>query len=104
NFPIFKAQSPKLNGTGNAISVFDAFVTRIAPNGLGLIYSTYLGGIDNDFGYRITVDVAQNAYVTGAAQSPDFPHRRINFEIGNNGTNALNYDAFITRLNPSGTR
>jgi len=104
NFPTRNAESPSLNGAAGAISVYDAFVTRIAPNGLALMYSTYLGGSNNDFGYRITVDAAQNAYVTGAAQSPNFPHRDIGLEIGNNGTNALNYDAFITRLNSSGTR
>ena len=104
DFPLYKAENSALNGTSFSISVYDAFVTRINPNGSGFVYSTYLGGSNNDFGFRITVDAARNAYVTGSSQSPDFPHRQIGFKIGNNGTNALNFDAFLTRLNPSGSR
>jgi hypothetical protein len=103
NFPTWRAQSPAINNNSGS-SGFDAFVTRIAPDGLGILYSTFLGGTNNDYGYRITVDAAQNVYVTGASQSVDFPHRITALSIGNNGTNTLNYDAFITRINSSGTR
>src|SRR5205807_1629663 len=45
----------------------DAFVTKLAPNGKSLAYSTYLGGGgDEDFtGGGIAVDSAGSAYVTG---------------------------------------
>ena len=38
-----------------------------------LVYSTYLGGSDNDAGRGIAVDGAGSAYVTGDTASTDFP-------------------------------
>ena len=63
----------------------------------------YLGGGQNDYGYRIAVDGAGNAYVTGATQSSDFPHTNsFNLALGEDGTNALNFDAFLTKLDLNG--
>ncbi len=44
---------------------WDAFVTKLSSSGNSLIYSTYLGGGDDDYGYGIAVDGSGNAYVTG---------------------------------------
>ncbi len=107
-FPVTtNAQSPTLGGPSGGIGSYDAFVTRIAPSGTNLVYSTYLGGYHNDYGYRIAVDGAQNAYVTGQSQSTDFPNTVTNvpgLQAGNNGINALNSDAFLTKLDSSGMR
>jgi uncharacterized protein (TIGR03437 family) len=51
----------------------DAFVTKLTPAGNSLVYSTYLGGADDDAGGGIAVDAAGNAYVAGFANSRDFP-------------------------------
>ncbi len=51
----------------------DAFVTKLNPNGSTLVYSTYLGGSDLDYGQGIALDSNSNAYVTGRTFSPDFP-------------------------------
>src|SRR6266436_5288166 len=51
----------------------DAFVTEINSSGSALVYSTYLGGGNLDWGQAIAVDLAGNAYVTGATKSSDFP-------------------------------
>jgi hypothetical protein len=48
---------------------YDAFVTVIASNGLSLVRSTYLGGVDDDAGYGIALDAAGNAYVVGTEGS-----------------------------------
>ncbi|MBE3099898.1 MAG: SBBP repeat-containing protein [Planctomycetes bacterium] len=48
----------------------DAFVAKFNPTGSTLVYSTYLGGSADDYGYGIAVDSAGNAYVTGLAGSP----------------------------------
>jgi Beta-propeller repeat len=53
--------------------VYDAFVAEINPTGSALVYSTYLGGSDSDYGYDITVDSSGNAYITGVTLSTDFP-------------------------------
>jgi len=49
------------------------FVTKFSPDGKSLVYSTYLGGNGEDYGYAIAVDANGNAYVTGSTTSPDFP-------------------------------
>ena len=51
----------------------DAFVSKLNPSGTVLIYSTYLGGTDNDYGNGIAVDTSGNAYVTGQTSSDRFP-------------------------------
>src|SRR5438876_6180112 len=61
-----------------------------------LAYSTYLGGTGGDQGFGIAVDVAGNAYVTGSTGSIDFPTTAGAF--GGGGV-----DAFVTKLNPTGT-
>ena len=47
----------------------DAFVTKLAPDGASLVYSTYLGGSGIDGGVGIAVDAAGSAYVTGTTDS-----------------------------------
>lgn len=104
NFPVTSgAWRTSLNGSGAAATVYDAFVMKIPPNGYGLSYSTYFGGSQNDYGYRIAVDSTGNAYVVGATQSADMPHTNaFGMFFGNNGTNAINFDAFLTKFGVNG--
>jgi len=58
----------------------DAFVTKLDPSRSGtesLIYSTYLGGGQADYGESIALDGNNNGYVyvTGITRSTDFPTR-----------------------------
>jgi hypothetical protein len=71
----------------------DVFVTELNHAGSGLLYSTYLGGSDDDRGYGIAVDAAGDAYVTGYTQSTNFPTAGA-FQTANNG----GADAFVTKL------
>src|SRR5207247_26921 len=80
---------------------YDAFVTKLNPSGSGLVYSTYLGGSGYDVGNGIAVDSAGYAYVTGATSSSDFPTSAGAFQTAFGG-GPFNYDAFVTKLNPSG--
>lgn len=52
----------------------DAFVAKFDATGSALLFSTFLGGSNND-GLRgsIAIDLAGNAYVTGYTDSADFP-------------------------------
>ena len=43
----------------------DVFVAKVSATGDSLLYCTYLGGSDSDYGKGIGVDGAGNAYVTG---------------------------------------
>jgi hypothetical protein len=78
---------------GNA----DAFVTKFAPNGKTLIYSTYLGGFGKDYGLGIAVDENGNAYITGYTTSPNFP-----IKDGYQTVHKGPVDAFLTILAPDG--
>ncbi len=72
----------------------DVFVTRFTAAGNDVIYSTYLGGGDNDQGYGIAVDGAGHAYVTGETwSSPDFPTQNP-YQAANGG----GVDAFVAKL------
>ena len=51
----------------------DAFIAKLDASGDTLVYSTYLGGNDDDYGWGIAVDSGGNAYVTGWTESTDFP-------------------------------
>ena len=51
----------------------DAFVSKLNAAGSALIYSTFLGGSDNEGVSGIAVDTSGNAYVTGNTVSFDFP-------------------------------
>jgi uncharacterized repeat protein (TIGR01451 family) len=93
---------------------FDVFVSKLNSTGTALIYSTYLGGINDDIGYGIAVDPAGNAYVTGWTNSDDYPTtagalRVFCGELMVNGkpTATCNSqhipDAFVTKLNATGS-
>src|SRR5439155_21659353 len=77
----------------------DAFVTKLNATGTGLVYSTYFGGNDHDFGQGIAVDSVGNAYVTGDTASTNFPTTSGAAQAALRGS----ADAFITKLNPAGT-
>jgi len=79
---------------------FETFVTELNPTGSALVYSTYLGGSNDDEGYGITVDANGDAYVTGEINSGTFPTTAGAYQTTNGGGS---YDAFATVLNPTGT-
>jgi uncharacterized repeat protein (TIGR01451 family) len=77
----------------------DAFVTAFKASGSSLIYSTYLGGSDEDLAFAIALDAMGDAYVAGATLSGDFPNLPRAIQAAENG----GYDGFVTALNASGT-
>lgn len=81
----------------------DVFVTKLNPTGTGLVYSTYLGGSDDDLGSEIVLDGAGDAYVSGYSLSTDFPLTSDAFQLVNNAAPSHLLNAFFTELNPSGT-
>jgi hypothetical protein len=75
----------------------DAFLTKLSPSGSSLVYSTYLGGSDNDSANGIAVDGSGSAYVTGDTSSTDFP--ALNPYQGDQGMQ----DVFVTKVASSGS-
>lgn len=95
-----------------------SFVSKFSPDGTSLVYSTYLGGSDGDYGSSIAVDANGEAYVTGYTYSPDFPITAGAFQTvcGANWTEANSVftritncggggtaNTFVTKLNAAGT-
>ncbi len=79
----------------------DAYVTKFNADGTGLVYSTFLGGDQDDIGKGIAVNSAGEAFVTGEtkAGTPDFPVTSGAFDETHNG----GIDAFVSRLNSGAT-
>ena len=68
-FPTAHAVDSTINGL---IMPYDCFVTKFTPDGRFLVYSTFLGGTNDDRGNGIAVENG-SAYVIGETLSPDFP-------------------------------
>jgi beta-propeller repeat-containing protein len=90
----------------------DAFVTKLNPAGSALVYSTYLGGNDEEVGRGIAVDADGNAYITGVTKSGNFPTTEGAFQpsFDNEGACFQSYrgwlpchDVFVTKLDPTGS-
>jgi hypothetical protein len=92
NFPIVAQFQPIRSGG------YDAFVTRLAPSGAALTYSTYLGGSLDDRGLGIAAGADGSAYVTGVTSSANFP-TATPFQASRAGLD----DVFVTKLSASGT-
>jgi beta-propeller repeat-containing protein/all-beta uncharacterized protein len=66
-----------------------------------LVYSTFLGGNEDDYGSGIAVDGLGNAYIAGSTASSDFPTdnviqaRCVSCRSG--------YDVFVTKINAAGS-
>ena len=76
----------------------DAFLSKLNAAGSALVYSTYLGGNDNDSGEAVEVDSSGNAYVGGDTFSPNFPTANP-IQAANSG----NGDVFVLKVNAAGT-
>lgn len=88
DFPVLRAFQPNkaFTGTGHEV-INNAFITKLAPSGQLLVYSSYLGGQgclgggssscspngDEDNAFAVAVDAAGIAYLAGYARSVTFP-------------------------------
>jgi hypothetical protein len=95
NFPTMNPLQPAFAG------VYDAFVAKLNPAGTALVYSTYLGGSGDEYGFGLAVDASGNAYLTGGTASIDFPTKNP-FQAAKASTFPWGFDAFVAKLNPSG--
>ncbi|MGD0629306.1 MAG: chitobiase/beta-hexosaminidase C-terminal domain-containing protein [Terracidiphilus sp.] len=102
DFPI-TAGAYQTTNTASAHSTTVAFVSELNPSGTGLLYSTFLGGSEGAAGSALAINASGDAYVTGYAKYTDFPVTAGAFQSTNNGT-ALNVsNAFVAKLNPTGS-
>jgi hypothetical protein len=101
DFPITAGSFQTTLGGGE-----NAFVTKLKADGSGLVYSTFLGGSNIDFGQSIALDSSGNAYVTGRASSTNFPTTAGAWDTylgGSGGPVQIGTNAFVTKLNATGS-
>lgn len=96
DFPVDEdaIQPEYAGGTGAG----DVFVAKLNPSGTEFVFCTYLGGADNDGGVGIAIDPQRNVYVTGGADSADFPVTSGVWQNEKAGAR----DAFIAKLSTNG--
>jgi len=102
SFPTTPGAFQTTCGGGGGYGCLDVFVTKFNPTGSALIYSTFLGGNEDDFATGIALDSARNAYVTGITSSLNFPTAHPLQPTGN-GPVFGQANAFITKVNPTGS-
>ena len=71
---------------------------QVGADGKDLVWSTYLGGTGDDFGYGLAVDGQGYVYLAGEVNSVEFPVTSGAFD-----TERDNYEAFVTKLDPTGS-
>ncbi len=116
NFPTKNANNPNFSGSGgNRLNPMgDIFLTKLSGAAGQLVYSTYFGGSQDDWGMAVTVDSSGNAYITGATLSTNFTTQVNSFQKGFKGTGGnLNFpgtngplfalgDAFVAKFDGNG--
>jgi len=88
---------PLSNPIRSSATKVDAYLAKINPTGSAFVYSTYLGGGEDDFGFGVAADSSGNAYVAGRTKSGSF--------TGSGATRPLSgtSDAFVAKLNAAGS-
>ncbi len=76
----------------------DAFIAKLNSNGSSLLFSSYLGGTNNDFAYGIALDASGLPTITGNTFSTDFDIVSGAFQSSLGGLS----DAFVTRFAATG--
>lgn len=90
----------------NATGTQQIFVAKLDSTLSTLLYSSYLGGSGSQSGQGIAVDSSGNAYIAGYTNSTNFPITPGSLQPAFGGgtcSGAPCNDAFITKLNPTGS-
>lgn len=88
------------NGTGNGIAfACDMGISKFSADGTQLLYSTYIGGSDNETPHSLVVDPQDNLIIYGVSFSVDYPISSTAFSKTQNGQE----DIVVTKLNAAGT-
>ena len=89
-FPVIGG--PKLINSGGK---YDVFVAKVNPDGIGLVYSGYIGGSGYEDSSGIAVDASDCAYITGETDSDQTTFPVI---VGPDLTYNTGGDAFIAKI------
>jgi antitoxin (DNA-binding transcriptional repressor) of toxin-antitoxin stability system len=73
----------------------DVFVTKLDPNLQNIIDSTFFGGDDDDYAYRVKLDTAGNVVIIGDTYSYDLPTTSGAFDRSKSSY----YDTYVAKFN-----
>ncbi|MBL7037058.1 MAG: SBBP repeat-containing protein [Pirellulaceae bacterium] len=87
----------------------DMHIAKFLPDGSDLVFATYLGGSDIEYGdtHNLALDANGDIIVAATTKSADFPVTSGSFQSlhgGNGGQYSQLGDGFIARLSPDGSR
>lgn len=86
------------SGSGNPIMSWDMAIMKINAAGNAMVYTTYLGGADNEQPHSMVVDNNNNLIVAGRTYSSNFPVQNA-YDNSYNGA----ADIVITKFNTTGS-
>ena len=106
DFPVTKGAYQSTNKSG-----LSAFVTKLNPEGTGLVYSTFLGGtsiapqgdVPADMGYAIALNSSGEAYVGGSTVLTAFPTTPDAFQTVSPSKGSFGSSGFVAKLNAAGS-
>ncbi|MCS7075183.1 MAG: T9SS type A sorting domain-containing protein [Bacteroidia bacterium] len=78
---------------------FDVFITKLNNTGSSIIFSTFVGGSNDDFSDGIFVDGTGNIYIAGRTLSSNYDVTTGAYQTTLSGVS----DVFVTKLNATGT-
>jgi FG-GAP-like repeat/Beta-propeller repeat len=94
DFPIVNGFQTKPGGKK------DAYIMKIDHAVSQILFSSYIGGSQDDQPFGLSIDTNNNIYISGETSSPNFP--LVNPILGSFGGGRA--DAFVTKIAPDGTR
>jgi len=83
----------------------DVFVSKLNPAGSALVYSTYIGGSNDDQAWGVRLDPSGNAYVVGQTLSTDFPVSpgAVQTTCASCAVSSPQTDGFVVKVNAAGS-
>jgi len=92
DFPVVAAYDESHNGD------YDVYLAKFSPEGDSIIFSTYFGGNDGDYGRGVTVDDLGRITIAGTTYSTDFP----TYNAYDSTANGSYYnDLFVSQFSPN---
>jgi len=92
DFPVVSAAQ------GTPGGVLDAFVAEFDSVGQKLLYSTFMGGVNNDSAQGLGIDAAGELYAVGVTSSSNFPTTAGSFQVSASGAANAFSDAFVAKF------
>ena len=90
---------PAFLGAASPLFCGDAFVAKLSAGGNSLVFSTYLGGTDDEGALNMALDSADNVWLIGTTQSSDFP-----LTASALLSSAASGEAFLSEISADGTQ